>query len=195
MGIIEEPRTFLYYQNEYHDREPLILFGGCSYQNVDEPAKMIIKDLRKLFASLLDSIEQAYLIHFNLKEVIRGMSGELSVSIYNLRNQELLEHAQDYHSHYGKNRFIRLKMMNQLYNMQKTNAVWFGAHRLPPFQLFFIHWLESTPNEFFITDLLNAIAINVLNRLGLSAKAHAILNQLATEISIIIRDIRIRYTI
>lgn len=194
MGILEEPRTFLYYQNEFHDREPLILFGGCLYQNVDEPAKDIIQDLYKLFVSLLDSIEQAYLIRFQLSRDIRGMSGKLDVSLSNLKG-ELLESAQDYHSHYGKNRVLRLRMINQLYQLKKTNAVWFSSQRYPPFQLFFLHWLESIINEFFIVDLLNAIALNVLEKIGIAAQTHAILDQLSAKISILIRDLRIRYTI
>lgn len=194
MPIIEEPRTFLYYQNEFSDREPLILFGGCIYHNVDEPAKEIIQDVYKLFVSLLDSIEQAYLIRFQLSQDVRGMSGKLHVSMSNLKG-DLQESAQDYHSRYGKNRVVRLRMMNQLYLLKKTNAVWFGSQRYPPFQLFFLHWLEATLNEFFIVDLLNAIVLNVLERIGLVAQAHAILDQLSAKISILIRDLRIRYTI
>lgn len=194
MGIIEKPRTFLYYQKKFSDREPLILFGGCIYQNVDEPAKEIIQDLHQLFISLLDSIEQAYLIRFKLSEEVRGISGNMNISLSNLRG-EMLESAQDYHSHYGKNRFIRLRMMNQLYRLRKTNAIWFSSHRFPPFQLFFLHWLETMFNELLVVDLLNAITLNILEKIGLKAKAHAILNQVTAEISILIRDLRIRYTI
>jgi hypothetical protein len=184
----------LYYQRNFSDREPLILFGGCIYQNVDEPVKEIIQDLHQLFISLLDSVEQAYLIKFKLSEEVRGISGNMNISLSNLRG-ELLEHAQDYHSHYGKNRLIRLRMMNQLYRLKKTNAIWFSSYRFPPFQLFFIHWLETMFNELLVVDLLNAITLNILEKIGLKAKAHAILNQVTTEISILIRDLRIRYTI
>lgn len=191
---MEEPQTFLYYQNKYPDREPLILFGGCQYENGDETTAEFIKDLKKLFKSLLDSIEQAYMIHFNLVESIQGISGELNVNLSNLR-QELLEDSHDYHVHFGKNRLLRLQMIRQLYQLKQVNAVWFTTNKFPPFQIFFSHWLESIINEFFIMDLLNAIAINVITQLGLTAQAHALLDELKAEISIYIRNDYLRYTI
>lgn len=194
MGIMEEPQTFLYYQNQYPDRESLILFGGCQYVNRDETTADFIKDLKKVFKSLLDSIEQAYLIHFELTETIRGISGELNVNLSNLQ-QELIENTHDYHAHFGKNRLLRLQMMKQLYQLKQVNAVWFTTNRFPPFQIFFTHWLESILNEFFVMDLLNAIALNVITRLGLTAQAHALLSELKAEISIYIRNDYFRYTI
>jgi hypothetical protein len=86
-------------------------------------------------------------------------------------------------------------MMNQLYQLNQVNAVWFTSNRFPPFQLFFLHWLETILNEFFLTDLLNAIALNVLTRLRLTAQAHALLTKLAAEISIYVRNNHIYYTI
>lgn len=194
MGIIEKPRTFLYYQNYFPDREPLILFGGCVCQNEADSTREAIHDLRKLFKSLLDSIEQAYLIRFKISDVVGGVSGELNIELSNLQ-QKHLEHAQDYHSHFGKNRQVRLRMMKQLYQMGHINAVWFTSNRLPPFQLFFLHWLETFLNEFFVTDLLNCLALNIITKLGLTAQAHALLSELSAEISIYIRDTQIHYTI
>lgn len=194
MGIIEEPRTFLYYQNQFPDREPLILFGGCIYQNNADSTSEAIHDLKKLFRSLLDSIEQAYLIRFKISDVVRGISGELNIELSNLQ-QRHLEHAQDYHTHFGKNRQLRLQMMRQLYKMEHRNAVWFTSNKIPPFQLFFLHWLETILNEFFVTDLLNSLALNIITRLGLTAQAHTLLTELSAEISIYIRDTQIRYTI
>ena len=194
MAIIEEPRTFLYYQNNFPDREPLILFGGCFFENTDETTREIIRDLKKLFRSLFDSIEQAYLIRFNLSEAIQGISGELNIQLSNLQQRQL-EGAQDYHSYYGKDRLLRLRMMKQLYELNRTNAVWFTSNKFPPFQLFFLHWLETILNEFFLTDLLNAIALNIITRLGFSAQAHTLLTELAAEISIFIRNNQIYYTI
>lgn len=194
MAIIEEPRTFLYYQNNFPNREPLILFGGCFFENADESTGEIIRDLRKLFRSLFDSIEQAYLIRFNLSEAIRGISGELNIQLSNLQQRQL-EGAQDYHSHYGKDRLLRLRMMKQLYQLNQTNAVWFTSNKFPPFQLFFLHWLEIILNDFYLTDLLNAIALNIITRLGFTAQAHTLLTELAAEISIFIRNNQIYYTI
>ncbi|MHA2307396.1 MAG: hypothetical protein ACXACU_18605 [Candidatus Hodarchaeales archaeon] len=194
MGIIEEPRTFLYYQNQFPDREPLILFGGCIYQNNADSTSEAIHDLKKLFRSLLDSIEQAYLIRSNISDVVRGISGELNIKLSNLQ-QRHLEHAQDYHSHFGKNRQLRFNMMRQLYKMEHRNVVWFTSNKIPPFQLFFLHWLETILNEFFVMDLLNSLALNIITRLGLTAQSHALLTELSAEISIYIRDTQIRYTI
>ncbi|MHA1966246.1 MAG: hypothetical protein ACW964_00465 [Candidatus Hodarchaeales archaeon] len=194
MGIIEEPRTFLYYQNQFPDREPLILFGGCIYQNNADSTSEAIHDLKKLFRSLLDSIEQAYLIRSNISDVVRGISGELNIKLSNLQEKHL-EHAQDYHSHFGKNRQLRFNMMRQLYKMEHRNVVWFTSNKIPPFQLFFLHWLETILNEFFVMDLLNSLALNIITRLGLTAQAHALLTELSAEISIYIRDTQIRYTI
>lgn len=194
MGIIEEPRTFLYYQNQFPDREPLILFGGCIYQNNADSTREAIHDLKKLFRSLLDSIEQAYLIRFNISDVVRGISGELNIELSNLQ-QRHLEHAQDYHTYFGKNRLLRLHMMRQLHKMNHRNAVWFTSNKKPPFQLFFLHWLETILNEFFLMDLLNSLALSIITRLGLNAQAHALLTKLSAEISIYIRDTQIRYTI
>jgi len=194
MAIIEEPRTFLYYQNQFPNREPLILFGGCFFENADETTREIIRDLKKLFRSLFDSIEQAYLIRFNLSEAIQGISGELNIQLANLQ-QHQLEGAQDFHSHYGKDRLLRLRMMKQLHDLNQTNAVWFTSNKFPPFQLFFLHWLETILNEFFLTDLLNAIALNLITRLGFTAQAHTLLTELAAEISIFIRNNQIYYTI
>ncbi|MFX0120151.1 MAG: hypothetical protein ACFE9A_12275, partial [Candidatus Hodarchaeota archaeon] len=148
MGIIEEPRTFLYYQNQFPDREPLIMFGGCIFQNNADSTSEAIHDLKKLFKSLLDSIEQAYLIRFKISEVLRGITGELNTELTDLQ-QRHLEHAQDYHTHFGKNRQLRLLMMRQLYKLGLRNAVWFTSNKIPPFQLFFLHWLETILNEFF----------------------------------------------
>jgi hypothetical protein len=194
MGIIEEPRSFLYYQNHFPDREPLILFGGCICRNDADSTREAIHDLKRLFKSLLDSIEQAYLIRFKISDVIGGTSGELNIEISNLQ-QKFLEHAQDYHAHFGKNHRLRLRMMRQLYQLGHVNAVWFSSTRFPPFQLFFLHWLETILNEFFVTDLLNCLAVNIITQLGLSAQAHALLSELSAEISICIRDTQIRYTI
>ena len=194
MGIIEEPRTFLYFQNQFPDREPLILFGGCIYQNNADSTSEAIHDLKKLFRSLLDSIEQAYLIRFNISDVIRGISGELNIELSNLQ-QRFLEDAQDYHTHFGKNHQLRFRMMRQLYKLGHRNGVWFTSNKIPPFQLFFLHWLETILNDFFVTDLLNSLALNIITRLGLTAHAHALLTKLSAEISIYIRDTQIRYTI
>jgi hypothetical protein len=194
MGIIEEPRTFLYSQNRFPDREPLILFGGCLYQNNADTTREIIQDLKKLFKSLLDSIEQAYLIHFNISDVVKGISGELSIELSNLQ-QRYLEEAQDYQSRYGKNHQIRLEMMKQLYDKGQRNAVWFSARSSPPFQLFFLHWLEVIMNEFLMLDLFNGLALNLLTRLGLTAQAHALLSKLSAEMLILIQDTHYRYTI
>jgi hypothetical protein len=194
MGIIEEPRTFLYSQNQFPDREPLILFGGCIIQNRAESTREVIHDLKKLFKSLLDSIEQAYLIQFNISDAIRGISGELNIELSNLQ-QEQLDQAQDYHSHFGKNRQIRSRMMRQLYQMGHRNAVWFTNNKIPPFQFFFLHWLETILNEFFMMDLLNSLTLNLITRLGLTAQAHALLTKLSAEVVIFIRDTQTRYTI
>jgi len=194
MGIIEEPRTFLYSQSLFPNREPLILFGGCIYQNNAESTKEVIHDLKRLFKSLFDSIEQAYLIQFNISDAVRGISGELNIELSNLQ-QKQLEQAQDYHSHFGKNRQIRFQMMRQLYRIGHSNAVWFTTNKIPPFQLFFLHWLETILNEFFMMDLLNSLALNIITRLGLTAQAHALLTKLSAEILIYVRDTQIRYTI
>ncbi|MFX0015980.1 MAG: hypothetical protein ACFFB2_16050 [Promethearchaeota archaeon] len=194
MGIIEEPRTFLYYQNQFPDREPLIMFGGCIFQNNADSTSEAIHDLKKLFKSLLDSIEQAYLIRFKISEVLRGITGELNTELTDLQ-QRHLEHAQDYHTHFGKNRQLRLLMMRQLYKLGLRNAVWFTSNKIPPFQLFFLHWLETILNEFFLADLLNSLALNLIPRLGLSAQAHTLLTKLSAELSIYVRDTQIRYTI
>ncbi|WP_455140428.1 hypothetical protein [Candidatus Hodarchaeum mangrovi] len=194
MAIIEEPRTFLYYQNDFPNREPLILFGGCRFQNTDDTTSEVVYDLKKLFQSLLDSIEQAYTIHFNISEVIRGISGELNIELSNLQ-QRHLENAQDYHAHFGKNRLLRLQMMKQLDRLGQRNLVCFTSNKHPPFQLFFLHWLETILNEFFIVDLLNSLALNMILRLGLNAQAHALLKELSAEISIFIRDTQFRYVI
>ncbi|MFW9905873.1 MAG: hypothetical protein ACFFFH_16245 [Candidatus Thorarchaeota archaeon] len=194
MGVIEKPRTFLYYQNHFPDREPLILFGGCICQNEADSTREAIHDLKKLFKSLLDSIEQAYLIRFKISDVVGGISGKLNIELSNLQ-QKHLEHAQDYHTRFGKNRQLRLRMMNQLYQLGQVNAVWFSSNRVSPFQLFFLHWLETILNEFFVTDLLNCLALNIITRLGLTAQAHALLLKLSAEISIFVRDTQIRYTI
>jgi hypothetical protein len=194
MGIIEKPRTFLYSQNRFPDREPLILFGGCLYQNNANTTQEIIRDLKKLFKSLLDSIEQAYLIRFNISDVAKGISGELSIEMTNLQ-QRYIEEAQDYQSRYGKNHQIRLQMMKQLYEKRQRNAVWFSTSTSPPFQLFFLHWLETIMNEFFMLDLLNSLALNLITSLGLTAQAHALLFKLSAELLISIRDTQFRYTI
>ncbi|MFX1282581.1 MAG: hypothetical protein ACFFB5_02965 [Promethearchaeota archaeon] len=193
MGIIEKPRTYLYYQNQFPDREPLILFGGCIFRNDANSTSEAIHDLKRLFRSLLDSIEQAYLIRFKISEVIRGITGELNIKLTDLK-QRHLEHAQDYHTHFGKNRQLRLLMMRQLYKMDLRNAVWFTSNR-PPFQLFFLHWLETILNDFFVVDLLNSLSLNIITGLGLSAQAHTLLTKLSAELSIYIRDTQIRYSI
>ncbi len=194
MGIIEDPKTFLYSQSQFPDREPLILFGGCIYQNNADSTSEVIRDLKKLFTSLLDSIEQAYLIHFSISDAVMGISGEMNIEFTNLR-QKLLEQAQDYHSHHGNNRHIRFQMMRQLYKVGQRNAVWFSTNKIPPYQLFFLHWLESILNEFYMLDLLNGLALNIITRLGLTAQAHALLTKLSAEILLYIRDTQIRYTI
>ncbi|MHA1226552.1 MAG: hypothetical protein ACTSPV_07415 [Candidatus Hodarchaeales archaeon] len=194
MGIIEDPHTYLYYQNEFPEREPLILFGGCQFENIDETTKELIQDLKKLFQSILDSIEQAYLIYFNVTDVVKGISGELSVRMSNLR-QNLQEKAHDYHALYGKDRLLRLQMMTQLYRQKQVNAILLTSKMSPPFELFFIHWLGSILNDFFIIDLINAIALNVLTRLGLATHAHGILAGLIAELSIYVRNENISYTI
>jgi hypothetical protein len=194
MGIVEEPRAFLYYQSKFRTREPLVLFGGCLFENTDDTTGDLIRDLKKLLKSLLDSIEQAYLIRFDLTDKIRGISGELFVELTNLQ-QNLQDRAQDYHSHFGKNRSLRLQMMRQLYQLGQANAIWLTSNRFPPFQMYFLHWLEEVLNEFFLIDFLNAIVLNVITRLGSSTKAHALLSELAAEISIYIRNELIPYTI
>ncbi|MFW9779847.1 MAG: hypothetical protein ACFFE8_13410 [Candidatus Heimdallarchaeota archaeon] len=194
MGIVEEPHAFLYYQSKYQTREPLILFGGCIFENADDTTGDLIRDLKKLLKSLLDSIEQAYLIRFDLREKIRGISGELTVELTNLR-QHMQDRAQDYHSHFGKNRYLRLQMMTQLYQRGQANAIWMTSGRFPPFQMFFLHWLEEVFNEFFLVDLINAIVLNVISKLGSSPKAHALLSKMAAEISIYIRNELMPYTI
>ncbi|MHA2073806.1 MAG: hypothetical protein ACW97X_04240, partial [Candidatus Hodarchaeales archaeon] len=133
-------------------------------------------------------------IRSNISDVVRGISGELNIKLSNLQEKHL-EHAQDYHSHFGKNRQLRFNMMRQLYKMEHRNVVWFTSNKIPPFQLFFLHWLETILNEFFVMDLLNSLALNIITRLGLTAQAHALLTELSAEISIYIRDTQIRYTI
>jgi hypothetical protein len=86
-------------------------------------------------------------------------------------------------------------MMHQLHHLNQVNAIWMTSNRFPPFQMFFLHWLEDIMNEFFLVDFLNAIVLNVLRRLGLSTRAHALLTKLAAEISIYIRNELIPYTI
>ncbi|MFX0121398.1 MAG: hypothetical protein ACFE9A_18570, partial [Candidatus Hodarchaeota archaeon] len=71
----------------------------------------------------------------------------------------------------------------------------FTSNKIPPFQLFFLHWLETILNEFFLADLLNSLALNLIPRLGLSAQAHTLLTKLSAELSIYVRDTQIRYTI
>jgi hypothetical protein len=85
--------------------------------------------------------------------------------------------------------------MKQLYEKEQRNAVWFSASTSPPFQLFFLHWLEAIMNEFLMLDLLNSLALNLITSLGLTAQAHALLTKLSAEILISIRDTQFRYTI
>ncbi|MHA1971781.1 MAG: hypothetical protein ACTSW1_02240 [Candidatus Hodarchaeales archaeon] len=193
MGISEEPQTYLYYQKDFPEREPLILFGGCEFDNSNETTKELVRDLKTLFQSILDSIEQAYLIYFSLTDVVKGISGELNIKMSNLR-QTLQESAYDYHSHFGKGRQLRLQMMQCLYQQKKVNGIFFSPTAFPPFELFFVHWLEKRLNDFFMLDLINAIALNILSRLGLSTQTHAILADLKAELSIHVRNENTCYT-
>ena len=86
-------------------------------------------------------------------------------------------------------------MMKQLDRLGQRNLVCFTSNKRPPFQLFFIHWLETILNEFFVVDLLNSLALNMILRLGLTAQAHALLKEFSAEISIFIRDTQFRYII